>query len=240
MKVVGIIQARMGSTRLPGKSLLPLAGKPMLYRIIERVKRCKTLDEIVLATPYSYENTVLHEIASELGVHWFATCGAENDLVDRIYKCAKMYEADVIVRICADNPFIEPSEVDRIVEIFSYHVEGECQYIDKRMYSNTQGIDENGYPDGIGAEVYHISSFKALHEVAVGDDREHPHQFFYRNNLVNTTQCPKEHSFPEAKIDVNTQADYDFARMVFDGFGHNDFAYKDYVEKINGNSVGRD
>ena len=56
--------------------------------------------------------------------------------------------------------------------------------------------------------------------------------FISENNKVITTQCPKEHSFPDAKIDVNTKSDYDFAKMVFDGFGHNDFAYKDYVEKL--------
>lgn len=215
----------MGSQRLPGKSLLPLAGKPMLWRIIERVKRCETLDEVILATTMKPEDHILCQIAEELGIGWYS--GSENDLVSRIYACAKITEADVIVRICSDNPFIEPSEVDRIVNYSIANAD-----VDK-LFTNTQPINNNGYPDGIGAEVYTINQLEFMTcDLESPEHREHPHKFFYENNLVETCHCPIEHSFPDVKIDVNTQSDYDFAKMVFDGFGHNNFAYKDYVEKL--------
>lgn len=236
MKTVAIIQARMGSTRLPGKSLLPLAGEPMLYRIIERVKRCETLDEIVLATTELREDDALVVEAQIAGIKCYR--GSENDLVDRIFKCALAYGADIIVRICADNPFIEPSEVDRIVKEF-LNYDDQVFLDEKLLFSNTQEIDNNGYPDGIGAEVYDTDTFKWLYKELTSEEyREHPHLVFYNTGYVKTCQCPKEHR-SNAKIDVNTKEEYKYAKKVYDYFGHNNFAYKDYVEKMNGDSMGR-
>lgn len=151
-KVVAIIQARMGSKRKPGKSMADLAGKPLLYRFIERVVRAKTLDEIVLATTRKKEDDVLVGISKELNISFFR--GSENDLIDRYYQAAKQFKADIVVRLCADNPVIEPGEIDRIVE---YHLQS-----DNDFSSNTHNIDNNGYPDGLGAEVYNFITIEKL------------------------------------------------------------------------------
>ena len=151
-RVVAIIQARMGSKRLPGKSVADLAGKPLLWHVLERVKRCQKIDKIVLATTTKEEDDVLVDIARECGVSTFR--GSENDLVDRYYQAARKFKADIVVRICADNPCLEPEEIDRIIE---YHKKGESDFS-----SNVYSIDESGYPDGLGAEVLNFDTLEEL------------------------------------------------------------------------------
>ena len=103
----------MGSTRLPGKSLLPLAGEPLVGRLLERVKRAKLIDHIVLAVPDTPENYVLRDLGYKHGVYVYA--GSENNLVDRYYFAAKNLDTNYVVRIPADNPTPEPDEIDRII-----------------------------------------------------------------------------------------------------------------------------
>lgn len=230
MKVVGIIQARMGSTRLPGKSILPLAGKPLLQRFIERVLRAETLNEVVLATTVNKEDDILCSIAEDLGIEVFR--GSENDLVDRIFKCAMHHRADVIVRLCADNPLVEPLEIDRIVrEYLAHGMEG-------YLYSNTHDIDGNKYPDGLGAEVYDFLTFAKLWKSAkTPEHKEHPHKIFYELGKVKTIDCPDGMKRPELRLDVNTELDYMFVSMIYDKFNHNDFHFRDYTGEISGRAT---
>lgn len=226
MRIIGIIQCRMGSKRLPGKSMLPLAGQPLIYRFIERVKKAEMLDEIVLATTEKPEDDCLINIAQELGIKTFR--GAENDLVDRIYKCALEHDVDVIVRLCADNPLIESEEIDTIIRYFMW---------DKKavMYSNTHNIRDNGYPDGLGAEVYSIESFKELNFITsfMSDKyREHPHKYFEISNKIETCPARKEIRYSHLKLDVNTQKEYEYVKGIYDKFGHNDFHFRDYVKEV--------
>ena len=149
-KVVLIIQARMGSTRLPGKSMMDLAGYPLVGRILERVKRAKNIDEIVLATSDKNKDDILVELANEYHVSSFR--GSENDLVDRYYKAAKCFKADIILRLPADNPCPEPSEYDRLIE---YQLGS-----NKDFSSNICNFMGNGYPDGIGVEAFTLKRWK--------------------------------------------------------------------------------
>jgi len=113
-KVVAIIQARMGSTRLPGKVLKNIGGKAMLWHIIERVKRCKNVDSIVVATTTRQEDKMIIELTEKCVVETFA--GKENDVLDRYYQAAKKFSADVIVRITADCPLINPITIDNMID----------------------------------------------------------------------------------------------------------------------------
>src|SRR5437868_3425972 len=107
-RTVLIVQGRMGSTRLPGKSLLPLAGEPLLGRLLERLPRVALVDEIVLAIPETAQDDPLAALGQRLGVAVFR--GAENDLVDRYYQAATAHGAGTVVRIPGDNPVPEPAE----------------------------------------------------------------------------------------------------------------------------------
>lgn len=221
--ILGVIQCRTGSKRLHNKALLPLAGKPMIWRYIERVKRVKMLDEIVLATTWKDEDKVLCDIAGELGIKFF--CGSENDLVDRIYKCAIKYNADVIVRLTADNPLIEPEEIDKIITYFLW---------DKKaiMYSNTHNIQDNGYPNGLGAEVYNMGCFGYFYEIFSNKDyREHPHKSYYSYGWVETCPCSSDKRYPDASFTVDTQEEYEKVNAIYDKYGAEPH-FNDYCKEL--------
>lgn len=193
-RVVLIIQARMGSTRLPGKSMMDLAGAPLVGRILERVKRCKKLDDIILAIPDTEADAALKKLAESYDIKVYA--GSEHDLVERYYQAAQMSGADIIGRLPADNATPEPSEIDRIVE---HHLS-----LQRRGFSsNLSVIDDSGYPDGIGAEMFDASLLSEAREMHHDPrQREHVHLNFYDYAAgtsvdeewcpVSTVKCPIE------------------------------------------------
>ncbi len=199
-----IIQARMGSTRLPGKSMMDLAGAPLIARLIERVKRCSSVDAIVLATTEKAEDDALERVVRDCGVHVFR--GSEDDLVDRYYQAALAHEADVIVRIPGDNPVPEPDEIDRLV---AYHVESGNDFS-----SSYPDVFQNGYPDGIGAEAFTWQALERVRRMATDPrNREHPHTTFYEHPeafKIGTIECPEEFRRPDLLLDVNTLEQYRF------------------------------
>lgn len=217
-RVVLILQARMGSTRLPGKSLMDLAGAPLVGRILERVKRCRMLDEIVLAIPNNEEDKVLQTLAESYGVKAFL--GSEEDLVDRYYEAAINSKADIVVRIPADNTTPEPEEIDKIIQ---HHISlGRPGFS-----SNLSVIDDSGYPDGIGAEVFDFELLKHVHETVTDRfKREHVHLNFYdyENSKavdicrfpISTIQCPTAFRRPDLILDVNTFEQYIFMKELYE------------------------
>jgi spore coat polysaccharide biosynthesis protein SpsF len=217
-KIVLIIQARMGSTRLPGKSMMTLAGLPLVARILERVKRCKLIDEIVLAIPNTDENKVLETLANQLCVKVFS--GSEEDLVERYYLAAKFFNADYVVRIPADNATPEPAEIDRIIlHHLSLNRPG--------FSSNLSVINNSGYPDGIGAEIFDM---KLLEDIRLNFDdkekREHLHLNFYNYSKqeavneawcpISTVSCPEIFRRPDLILDVNTIEQYKFMNALYE------------------------
>ena len=217
-KVVLILQARMGSTRLPGKSMMDLAGAPLIARIIERVKRCNLIDAIVLATPDSKENLVLGEVAKSYGIGLY--CGSEDDLVNRYHEAALQSGADVVVRIPADNATPEPAEIDRVVK---HHLT-----LNKIGFtSNLAEIYNSGYPDGIGAEVFDFALLSEIQKRTLDSQkREHVHLNFFNYQTqrpaddqwcpVRTIPCPAEFKRPDIVLDINTKEQYDFIRELYD------------------------
>ena len=221
-KVVLIVQARMGSSRLPKKSLMDLAGEPLVGRLIERVKRCQNVDDIVLATPNTLENDPLEDLANCYEVNLYR--GSEDDLVDRYYQAAKEFNASIVGRLPADNPMPEPSEIDRIIE---YHKKS-----NNAFSSNLSEVFNNGYPDGIGAEIIDFNALETVwRECKNPEWREHVHLNFF-NYIdqkqvdikfgVGTIECPENFRRPEINLDVNTQEQYEFIKQIYDFLYHKD------------------
>lgn len=217
-KVVLILQARMGSTRLPGKSMMDLAGAPLVGRMLERVKRCNKIHQIILAVPDTFENLQLQRLGESYGVTVFA--GSENDLVDRYFNAAKSVAADVIVRLPADNATPQWDQIDRIID---HHISlGRPGFS-----SNICDFWDSGYPDGIGAEVF---DFCLLQDVAnkklSSYNREHVHTNFFDYELgkpidsnwcpVSTVQCPESFRRPDIILDINTQKQYLFLKSLYE------------------------
>ncbi len=215
-RTVFILQARMNSTRLPGKSMLNLGGAPLIGRILERVKRCTLVDEIVLAIPQGREDDVLEALAAAYRVAVFR--GAENDLVDRYYQAAKASHASVVVRLPADNPVPEPAEIDRII---AFHLTGQSEFT-----SNLAEVFGNGYPDGIGAEVFHFATLEDVWQSSTDPHRrEHLHLNFFdyasqtptepARYRVGTVPCPPAFRRPDLVLDVNTRDEYEFMAELY-------------------------
>lgn len=216
-RVVLIIQARMGSTRLPGKSMMDLAGAPLVGRILERVARCKRLDEIVLAIPDTAADRPLQQLGTDRGVTVFT--GSENDVLDRYYRAALAAKADIVGRLPADNGTPEPAEIDRIV---AHHLG-----LGRRGFSsNLSVIQDSGYPDGIGAEMFEFSLLaEARDRQPTARQREHVHLNFFDYSVpqavderwcpISTVACPAEFRRPDLVLDVNTQAQYEFMRQLY-------------------------
>jgi spore coat polysaccharide biosynthesis protein SpsF len=216
-KVVGIIQARMGSQRLPGKSTLRLAGEPLVGRILERVIRSNFLDEVILAVPDTSENSVLIDIASSYSVKSFA--GSENDLLDRYYQAAKKSEADYIVRIPADNPVSHSTEIDKII---AHHTS-----LGRAGFStNLAEIQNSGYPDGIGAEIFDFGMLESVWAHREDPKKmEHVHLNFYDYSSqiaidetwcpISTIKCPNQWARPDIILDVNTMDQYEYMADLY-------------------------
>jgi spore coat polysaccharide biosynthesis protein SpsF len=217
-RVVLIIQARMGSQRLPGKSMMDLAGAPLVGRILERVKRCRALDEIVLATGDTPENKVLAQLGGSYGVSVYQ--GSEGDLVERYFQAAVMSSADIVGRLPADNATPEPEEIDRIVH---HHLS-----LNRPGFSsNLSVIDNSGYPDGIGAEMFDFLLLAdARNKTPDPLKREHVHLNFYDYSSqtpvdkewcpISTVICPQAFRRPDLVLDVNTKEQYEFMRQLYE------------------------
>jgi spore coat polysaccharide biosynthesis protein SpsF (cytidylyltransferase family) len=200
----------MSSTRLPGKIMLPLAGEPLIYRMIERLKKTKKIDLIVVATSKNPEDKIIKDITEQLNVEFFR--GSLNDVRDRYYKASKKYEAEYILRIPADNPIPDHFEIDKLVD---FHLEQNP----KGFSSNLAQVKNSKYLDGIGAEIF---SHRLLEEAINKFDnqivKEHVHRNFFDYSTqsgVNEEWCPIKSpkapdglNRPDIVLDVNTRDDY--------------------------------
>ena len=200
-KVIGIIQARMGSTRLPKKMSLDLGGFPIIDWVITRSKRSKLIDKFILATSSSIENDYLIEVSNKHMIESYR--GSENNVLSRFLEIALKENADIVVRICADNPLIDWDEIDRIIEYFLTH---NFDY----AFNHIPALDNN-YVDGVGAEV--ISS-KSLYKIGNmnldANYLEHVTKFIWNNKKlfnIGILKAPLELSFPTIRLDVDTKED---------------------------------
>jgi spore coat polysaccharide biosynthesis protein SpsF len=208
----------MSSTRLPGKSMMPLAGKPLVFRMVERLKSCKKVDEIVLAIPDQPEDQVLADLAKELHISNFK--GSPLDVRERYLYCARQFNAEFILRIPADNPIPDAGEIDKLVE---FHLLNNS----RGFSSNLAQVNNSGYLDGVGAEIF---STKLLEESISRSSselfKEHVHRNFfdYSNQTpvdaywcpISSPKAPTELRRPDIILDVNTMDDYTKIKRIYD------------------------
>ena len=209
MSVVAIIQARMGSTRLPGKVLADIVGTPMLFRVIERVAAARSVDQMVVATTTSSEDDPLVKRLKESGVVSVFR-GSPDDVLQRYFQCAKLYNADTVVRVTADDPLKDPGIIDHAVSIL--HGDESLDYC-----SNTI---EPSYPEGLDIEVLRFASLARAHaEATLVSDREHVTPFIWRQpTLFRTHNFTLGRNRSGWRWTVDKPEDLEFARAVFTQF----------------------
>jgi len=216
--IVAVIQARMGSTRLPGKVMEELAGRPMLVRVIDRTGRARTLDDVVVATTRRPEDDAVVKVCLERKRLFFR--GSEEDVLDRYYRAALMSGAEVVVRITSDCPLIGPDIIDRVVNEF---LSAGADYV-----SNTL---KRTFPRGLDVEVF---TFSALERAWEEDDnpsrREHVTQYiqhhperFKLHNVANATD------YSHMRWTVDTSEDIAFVRRIYDYFRNDTFHWTEVL-----------
>ena len=168
-----MIQARTGSSRLPGKVLAKIENKPMIWHVINRVKKIRSVDQIILVTTRKKKDRVLLKIANESGIIGFA--GDTDDVLGRHYQCAMQYNADPIIRITGDCPLIDHNISEKILQFYLSH-----------KYDYVSNILPPTFPDGLDTEILSFKTLKTLNKTAkLKSDREHvttyiknnPHKF---------------------------------------------------------------
>lgn len=221
--VVAIFQARMGSTRLPGKTLVDICGKPLIVRVLERVCSSNLIDRIMIATTQQKKDEVLLKLASELCVHGYA--GSVDDVLDRFYQAAKMATADIIVRITPDDPFKDPEVIDEVIGYFLQH-----ENLD--YASNTICPT---YPDGLDVEVFSFYALeKAWKEAKLPSEREHVTPYIWKQpDKFNIANIENDENLSHLRWTIDYEEDLLFALEVYSRMGDDKiFLMRDILELL--------
>lgn len=170
MKIVAIIQARCGSSRFPNKIFADISGKPLIWHVVNRLKYSETIDEILIATTTNCLDDKLAEWADNNNIKIFR--GNENNVLNRYYEASKYINADVIIRITADDPFKEPMLIDKAVN--------------KLINDGADFVSNNNppsYPEGLDVEVFTSKAIEIAEQNSISSfEREHVTQYFYKNS----------------------------------------------------------
>ena len=223
VRVVAIIQARMGSNRLPGKVLLELAGEPMITRVVNRVNRAKTFAEVVIATTTEPADDALSAVCS--AKKWACFRGSQDDVLDRYYLAALAHGADVVVRITSDCPLIEPEIIDQVVRqlISQPAVDYACNLLPHRTF-----------PRGLDVEAFWMRTLANLWAKDENPSwREHVTQYLHQNpdefRICGLTQ---ECDLSAMRWTVDTREDLALIRQIYEAFGHDNFSMREVVSLL--------
>jgi spore coat polysaccharide biosynthesis protein SpsF len=225
-RVVGIIQARMTSRRLSGKILMDIVGEPMLVRVVERARKARTLEEIVVATTTDAQDDPTEALCAARG--YPCVRGHPYDVLDRYVQSATTHRADVIVRITGDCPLIDPDVIDRTVNAF---LESDPQ-VD---FATNRFIDDRTYPIGLDTEVCTIQALKqAWKHADQPHQREHVMPYMYEEEgRFRVLHVRNEQDYGELRWTVDTEKDLEFVRRVYEHFdGRDDFSWKDVLALV--------
>jgi spore coat polysaccharide biosynthesis protein SpsF len=210
-----IIQARMSSTRLPGKVLLDLAGEPMLARVVERARQARSIDRVIVATTVESEDEPIVALCDSRG--WSVSRGSRDDVLDRYYQAALADGADPIVRITSDCPVIDSEIIDSVVK----RLDGTADYASNINPRRT-------FPRGLDVEAFTFAALStAWREDREATGREHVTPFLYRHP-ERFRIALVESDRPEAashRWSVDTPEDYELLRRIYEHFQVDDFTW---------------
>jgi spore coat polysaccharide biosynthesis protein SpsF len=224
MKKVAIVQARMGSTRLPGKVLKDIKGKPLLWHLVERLRHSQLTDDLVIATTTAGKDKLIADFCKDNKLNAYR--GSQEDVLDRYYQTAKAYKADLIIRITADCPLIDPCVIDKAIERYLENKE-KVDYV-----SNTL---ERTYPRGMDVEVFSFGVLeKAWQKAKKQYEREHVTPYIYENPDEFNLSCIKnENDLSYLRLTVDEEKDLELVRKIYKMlYKENDIFYLEDVIKL--------
>ncbi|MCS6104153.1 acylneuraminate cytidylyltransferase [Clostridium botulinum] len=206
MKVVCIIQARMSSSRLPGKVLKKICGRTVLEHDINRLKLASNIDEIVIATTINHEDDKIVEEAKRLKVKYFR--GSENDVLSRYYFAAKENRASIVIRVTSDCPCLDYVILDKMIELF----------IEKSNFDYMNNTIERTYPRGYDIEIFYFYALeKAFHNAKKHYEREHvtPYLYDLHNNFkILSYKNIQDNS--NYRVTLDTPEDFEVIKIIYE------------------------
>lgn len=209
MKIVAIVQARMSSLRLPGKVLMTIAGKPMLWYVVERVSLAKKIDHVVVATSTDPSDDVIVDFCKKNKISYFR--GELENVLKRYFDCAKKFGADVIIRITADCPLVDGALIDKGIDKY---LKSGLDYL-----SNTI---ERTYPRGFDFEVFNFEVLDTAHRNATEEpEKEHVTPYIWRNhpNDFSIGQLKSKINKSKYRVTVDTKKDLDVIKILVEKYG---------------------
>jgi len=220
INITAIIQARLGSTRLPGKTMKELAGKPLLGHLISRIKKSKYIEDIIIATTTQERDDRIVQFAAENNLKFFR--GDEDDVLDRFYQAAVTWQCETIVRVTPDCPMLDPQITDRVI----------LEYLSGR-YDYVCNVMPPTYPDGLDTEVFSFQALaRAWREAKLLSEREHVTAYIVKHpdlfKLGNVSKEGKNISWMRWTVD--TQNDYEFVSHIFEKIGNSSEIF--YLEDV--------
>lgn len=226
MKIGIIIQARMGSSRFPGKILEKINNISLLELQHRRLVNSKKANKIIVATSNKSIDNSIEELCIELGILCFR--GSEDNVLDRYYQAAKAHDIDTIIRSNGDCPFIDPAEVDKLIEIWEFNYPN---------YDYISNILEETFPLGMHIEIFKTASIKkALNENLSKEDLEHVTPYLYRNpEKFNLLSVRNEEDLSKYRWTIDYPEDLKFVEEIYKRFGTNNssFGMKDIIKLLN-------
>jgi len=226
--VIAIIQARMGSTRLPGKVMLTVNGRPIIDYMIERLRMVSSIDKIIIATTNNPADERIVKWCNESNVLCFR--GDENDVLSRYYECANKFNATTIVRMTSDCPLIDPLIVDEVVKCFNMRT-------DIDFVSNTVPLPCL-YPDGMDVEVFSMKLLKeSHHEAKLPSEREHVTFYMWKTGKYRTYRLDPAEDISQYRFTVDYIQDFEIIKAVLGGLyiKNKTFSLGDLIEFMHAN-----
>jgi len=204
--IVAIVQARMGSTRLPGKVLMDIMGKPMLWHIVNRLKYSRLINKIVIATSTNKNDDAVELFCKEYRISFYR--GNEEDVLDRYYQAAHLFQADAVVRITADCPLIDPVVVDKVIS-------GYLENYDR--LNGASNIIKRTYPKGLDTELVSYSILEKTWKIATQPyEREHVTVFIYEHpELFKLHSVENPDNLSDLRWTVDEELDLRFVREIY-------------------------
>jgi len=216
MNIGLIIQARMGSSRLPGKVLMNLCGKSVLLHIIERLKSLKGEYKRIIITSVKKDDNVIEDFCKENSILFFR--GSENDVLDRYYQAAKLFELHHIVRLTGDNPLVDANNLQLLID---EHLKNNADYSSNKSEVNS------GLPEGVGSEIFTFSALEKSWVEATNDYyREHVDEYILKNPdkfemLVVRAVDNRSSTCKDLRLTIDTKEDFEFVENVIKALQHN-------------------
>lgn len=226
--IVGILQARMSSSRLPGKVMMKAAGRTMLEHMIQRISNSEKMDKIVIATTEKAIDDIIEETAKKMNVFCFR--GSENDVLSRFYYAAEKYNAEKIVRLCGDSPLLQGSIIDKVIDRY---LTGNYDYVSNLF------PEPRTYPDGLGVEVFSSDLLRETHINAMKpSEREHVTFYMWMQpTKFKIHRVDYEQDLSRFRFNLDYVEDYEFLKCIFENLYPKNkfFTLEDTVEWLKQN-----